>query len=162
MDFTQDLLKDGLGVLMFSLIDVSTRECVALHAAITAPRGASRHINISDARDIARAPLFFNGRTEPSSALTRGSKRCPIRFYFSTPHPSWERGPNENTNQLIRPCLAKRHGIVHFTRQGCDGISNNLRRNPPKRQSYRTPEERNEPHPDVMPLKAEINQQRAV
>ena len=64
-----------------------------------------------------------------------------IRFYFATPHHSWERGTNENTNGLIRQYLPKRTSMAALTQQQCNDIANQLNRRPRKRHGYRTPEE---------------------
>ena len=37
------------------------------------------------------------------------------RLYCATPHHSWERGTNENTNGLIRQYLPKRVSMAHVT-----------------------------------------------
>ena len=62
-------------------------------------------------------------------------------FYFATPHHSWERGTNENTNGLIRQYLPKRRSMAHLTQQDCNAIAAKLNRRPRKRLGYRTPEE---------------------
>jgi IS30 family transposase len=62
-------------------------------------------------------------------------------FYFATPHHSWERGTNENTNGLIRQYLPKRTSMAHITQADCDAIAAILNSRPRKRLGYRTPEE---------------------
>ncbi len=65
-----------------------------------------------------------------------------VKFYFSTPHRSWERGTNENTNGLIRQYLPKRTSMARITQRDCNAIANKLNRRPRKRHDYHTPEER--------------------
>jgi IS30 family transposase len=62
-------------------------------------------------------------------------------FYFATPHHSWERGTNENTNGLIRQYLPKRRSMEHVTHETCHEIMRRLNTRPRKRLGYRTPEE---------------------
>jgi len=63
------------------------------------------------------------------------------RFYFATPHHSWERGTNENTNGLLRQYLPKGQSMAHLTQTDCNRIACHLNRRPRKRLGYRTPEE---------------------
>ena len=64
-----------------------------------------------------------------------------VEFYFATPHHSWERGTNENTNGLIRQYLPKKTSQVHVTQDDCDAIAAKLNSRPRKRLGYKTPEE---------------------
>jgi IS30 family transposase len=64
-----------------------------------------------------------------------------VDFYFATPHHSWERGTNENTNGLIRQYLPKRTSFAHVNQADCDAIAARLNSRPRKRLGYRTPEE---------------------
>lgn len=64
-----------------------------------------------------------------------------VLFYFATPHHSWERGSNENTNGLIRQYLPKGSSMSKLTQQQCDAIAHHLNTRPRKRLNFKTPEE---------------------
>lgn len=64
-----------------------------------------------------------------------------VEFYFATPHHSWERGTNENTNGLIRQYLPKRKSMAHVTQRECASHAKSLNTRPRKRLGYLTPEE---------------------
>lgn len=63
------------------------------------------------------------------------------RFFFATPHHSWERGTSENTNGLIRQYLPKRTSMASVSQDRCDIIAERLNTRPRKRLDYLTPEE---------------------
>ena len=65
----------------------------------------------------------------------------PVKFYFATPHHSWERGTNENTNGLIRQYLPKGQTMAGVTQSQCDAIAEHLNNQPKKRHGYKTPSE---------------------
>ena len=67
--------------------------------------------------------------------------RLPLKFYFATPHHSWERGSNENMNGLIRQYLPKGVSMERLTQDGCDQIAAKLNARPRKRFNWQTPEE---------------------
>ena len=64
-----------------------------------------------------------------------------VRFYFATPHHSWERGTSENTNGLIRQYLPKGTSMARLTHAACDRIADRLNNRPRKRLDYLTPRE---------------------
>lgn len=68
-------------------------------------------------------------------------KKTGVKFYFATPHHSWERGSNENANGLIRQYLPKGKSMLGLTQIECDRIADKLNRRPRKRHGYKTPEE---------------------
>jgi IS30 family transposase len=63
------------------------------------------------------------------------------RFFFATPHHSWERGTSENTNGLIRQYLPKRQSMGRVSQRDCDRIARILNDRPRKRLDYLTPSE---------------------
>lgn len=64
-----------------------------------------------------------------------------VTFFFATPHHSWERGTNENTNGLIRQYAPKRTSLARLTQADCDRIAAKLNNRPRKRLGFRTPAE---------------------
>lgn len=63
------------------------------------------------------------------------------QFYFATPHHSWERGLNENTNGLIRQYLPKGKSMADITQHECNAIAKKLNRRPRKLLGFKTPEQ---------------------
>ena len=64
-----------------------------------------------------------------------------VQLYFATPHHSWERGTNENTNGLIRQYLPKGTSMRRLTQAQYDRIAKKLNTRPRKRHGFKTPEE---------------------
>ncbi len=50
----------------------------------------------------------------------------PMRFYFATPHHSWEQGTDENTNGLIRQYLPKGLTLAGVTQSHYETIAATL------------------------------------
>ncbi len=61
--------------------------------------------------------------------------------YFATPHHAWERGPNENTNGLIRQYFPKGMNMSNVTQGQCWKGAEILNNRPRKRHGFRTPNE---------------------
>jgi transposase, IS30 family len=62
-----------------------------------------------------------------------------VRFYFATPHHSWERGTNENMNGLIRQYLPKGKTMRYISDEYVDFIQNRLNNRPRKVLKMNTP-----------------------
>ena len=71
----------------------------------------------------------------------RLEKTLGTTFYFATPHHSWERGTNENTNGLIRQYLPKGQDLRGLTQRECTKIAENLNNRPRKRLGFKSPNE---------------------
>ena len=71
----------------------------------------------------------------------RLEKKLGTTFYFATPHHSWERGTNENTNGLIRQYLPKGQDLRGLTQRECTRIAENLNNRPRKRLGFKSPNE---------------------
>lgn len=64
-----------------------------------------------------------------------------VRFFFATPHHSWERGTSENTNGLIRQYIPKGTSMANITQHRCNAIARSLNNRPRKRLDFKTPQE---------------------
>ena len=94
---------------------------------------------------IRRHPGAFRTITSDNGTEFHGYKEIErttgVKFYFATPHHSWERGTNENTNGLLRQYLPKRTSLNTLTQNRCDLIAEHLNNRPRKRHGYKTPNE---------------------
>jgi transposase, IS30 family len=99
-----------------------------------------------------RTISLINTATRPVRTLTLDNgtefhgykdieKNTRTTIYFATPHHSWERGTNENTNGLVRQYLPKRKSMKHITQHDCDRIAAHLNSRPRKRHDFLTPAE---------------------
>lgn len=60
-------------------------------------------------------------------------------FYFAHPYASWERGANENTNELIRQYFPRNGDFTKIKQQEIDHVMNRLNNRPRERLGYLTP-----------------------
>jgi IS30 family transposase len=94
---------------------------------------------------LRRHPRKFQTITADNGTEFHGYARIEaasaVKFYFATPHHSWERGTNENTNGLIRQYLPKGKTMADVTQSECDVIAEHLNHRPRKRHAYKTPNE---------------------
>jgi IS30 family transposase len=94
---------------------------------------------------ISEAPLPVRTITADNGTEFHGyadiEAATPARFFFATPHHSWERGSSENANGLIRQYLPKRTSMAPLSQERCDAIARRLNTRPRKRYGFRTPEE---------------------
>ena len=95
---------------------------------------------------ITAAPLPVYTITADNGTEFHGYKQLEAatgaRFFFATPHHSWERGTSENTNGLIRQYLPKRKSMARVTQNHCHYIADQLNTRPRKRLDFLTPKER--------------------
>ena len=96
-------------------------------------------------RLIRRHPDLFKSITADNGTEFHGyadiEKATGVPFYFDTPHHSWERGTNENTNGLIRQYLPKNTSMTRLTQHQCNAIAKAINTRPRKRHGYKTPEQ---------------------
>jgi len=119
---------------------VMVGKLTARNAALTTRRAISL---ISRAPRPVRTVTVDNGTEFHSYGDVEAATGA--RFYFATPHHSWERGTSENTNGLLRQYLPKRHSMAHLTQRDCTRLAHHLNVRPRKRLGYLTPTECYEP-----------------
>ena len=106
---------------------------------------STKSLNKKVIRLISRDPISFKTITADNGTefhqYKQVEKRTGVKFYFATPHHSWERGSNENANGLIRQYLPKGTTMSELTQIECDRIADKINSRPRKRHNYKTPEE---------------------
>lgn len=94
---------------------------------------------------ISKLPGKFHTIPADNGCASHGYKRIESRsgvgFHFASPHHSWERGTNENTNGLIRQHLKKGMDLDSLKQAECNRIARMLNTRPRKRPNWKTPNE---------------------
>jgi IS30 family transposase len=103
------------------------------------------HTNRRTLRLMRRHPQRFKTITADNGTefhdYAQLERATGVAFYFATPHHSWERGTNENTNGLIRQYVPKGTSMANLTQQRCNTIARALNNRPRKRLGFKTPQE---------------------
>jgi len=104
-----------------------------------------RQTNLRTLKLIRKYPDRFKSITADNGTEFHGyeliESATGVTFYFATPHHSWERGTNENTNGLIRQYMPKKTSMADLTQHDCNAVANTLNNRPRKRLGYQTPRE---------------------
>lgn len=102
---------------------------------------------------IGRRPNRYESITSDNGSEFHGYKSIELShgvpFFFCTPHHSWERGTNENTNGLIRQYLPKGSSMELLTQARCNAIAEKLNNRPRKRHGFLTPNQIFKPNANV-------------
>lgn len=102
-------------------------------------------LNRAAVRLIQNAPVPVRTVTADNGTEFHGYKDIEAatgaKFFFATPHHSWERGTSENTNGLVRQYLPKRRSMAQVSQNHCSRIAQQLNDRPRKRLDYLTPAE---------------------
>jgi len=103
------------------------------------------HTNHRTVRLMRRHPQRFKTITADNGTefhdYARLERATGVAFYFATPHHSWERGTNENTNGLIRQYVPKGTSMAKLSQHRCNAIARALNNRPRKRLGFKTPQE---------------------
>jgi len=91
------------------------------------PAGLKRSITYDNGSEMAEHKLF--------------TKNTRIQVYFAHPHSPWERGTNENTNDLIRQFFPKRTNFDKVSLKQINRAQNMLNDRPRKVLGFLTPHE---------------------
>ena len=67
------------------------------------------------------------------------AKALDAKFFFAHPYSSWERGLNENTNDLIRQYIPKKSVFKNITQKQIDNVMEKLNNRPRKCLGFKAP-----------------------
>lgn len=139
-DWEGDTVYGGVGCgLLVTLVDRKSR---FLRAGLLAKRDASMTENV--------IVSLLRGLPVHSISLDNGSEFSEFRqlerdlnteVYFAEPHKPWQRGTNENTNDILRFFFKKGFNFHSITQEDVDSVVDSINNRPRKCLGWRTPAE---------------------
>jgi IS30 family transposase len=90
-------------------------------------------------RELKRSLTYDHGQEMAEHKLF--TKETDIQVYFAHPHSPWERGTNENTNDLIRQFFPKGTDFAKVTLSRIKKVQEMLNERPRKALDFHTPKE---------------------
>ncbi|MFH1397696.1 MAG: IS30 family transposase [Candidatus Omnitrophota bacterium] len=117
---------------MTFLVQLKERDATAVREAFAKeferlPKGLKRSLTYDQGQEMAEHKLF--------------TKNTEIQVYFAHPHSPWERGTNENTNDLIRQFFPKGTDFSKVKLESIKKAQNMLNDRPRKTLGFLTPHE---------------------
>jgi len=118
--------------LLYTIIDaVARRTATAVRGAVVA--------NLAPHKSKAHTLTYDNGKEMAEHKQI--AEELGIKVYFAHPYSSWERGVNENTNELIRQYFPKSRELADVGKEELEQAMERLNHRPKKTLGFRTPYE---------------------
>jgi IS30 family transposase len=136
-----DLIKGARnGSAVGTLVERTTRLVILARLdgtdALSAREGFTRKLKHVPAP--LRKTLTYD-RGKEMAEHERLAQRLAIRVFFADPHSPWQRGTNENTNDLLRQYLPKGTDLSGYTQRELNAIARRLNTRPRKCLDWATP-----------------------
>jgi IS30 family transposase len=113
-----------------ALVKVSSKDTAVVVAAL------SRHVRKLPAS--LRRSLTWDRGLEMAKHKTF-TVATQVKVYFCDPHSPWQRGTNENTNQLLRQYFPRKTTLSSYSQSQLDSIALRLNQRPRKTLGFETP-----------------------
>lgn len=139
-DWEGDTIYGGVGKgLLITLVDRKTRY---LKATLMQSRNAvlTGELIVSTLKDLPVKSLSFDNGSEFSEFRTI-EKNLHTLVYFAEPHKPWQRGTNENTNDILRFFFPKGFDFRSISQHDVDFVVNLINSRPRKTLGWLSPDE---------------------
>jgi len=136
-----DLIKGARnGSAVGTLVERTTRRVILARMEGTDARSACQGFT----KKLRHVPALLRKTLTDDRGKERAeheqlAQRLAIQIFFADPYSPWQRGPNENTNGLLRQYLPKGTDLSGYTQRELNAIAHRLNTRPRKCLDFATP-----------------------